>query len=149
MPMDKWDPFQEFLKLRNIFNELFERSFREHGLGEDVDPDFWKPPVDIYDSQDELVIQMEVPGVNRDEIDIEFSGSALIVKGERLPSFGKGQAEYHRIERQHGPFKRVIELPMPVDTDKIKATYNFGVLSIVLPIHSDSKAKKIPINVKS
>jgi len=149
MPMDKWDPFQEFLKLRNIFNELFERSFREHGLGEEVGPDFWMPPVDICSSVDEMTIHMEIPGVNREDIDIEFSGKSLIVKGERMPSFGKGQAEYHRIERQHGPFKRMVDLKMPVETDNIKASYDLGVLTIVLPIRQDAQAKKIPINVKS
>jgi HSP20 family protein len=147
--MDKWDPFQEFLKLRNIFNELFERSFREHGLGEEVGPDFWMPPVDIYDNQDQVAIQMEIPGVVRDEIEIEFSGGQLVVKGERLPTYREGQAEYHRIERQHGPFKRVIDLPVPVEAEKIEASYDQGVLSIVLPIRSDAKSKKIPINVKS
>jgi len=149
MPMDKWDPFQEFLKLRNIFNELFERSFREHTLGEEVGPDFWMPPVDIYDDQDHVSIKMEIPGVVRDDIDIEFSGGKLVIKGERLPTYGKGQAEYHRIERQHGPFRRVIDLPIPVETEKISARYDQGVLSIVLPIRSDAKVKKIPINVKS
>lgn len=149
MPMEKLDPFQEFLKLRNIFNELFERSFREHGLGEDVGTDYWMPPVDIFDDRDQVSIQMEIPGVNREDIDIEFSGDALIVKGERLPTYGEGQAEYHRIERKHGPFKRVIDLTIPVETEKIEASYDYGVLTIVLPIRRDARAKKIPINVRS
>jgi HSP20 family protein len=149
MPMDKWDPFQEFLKLRNIFNELFERSFQKHGLGEEVGPDFWIPPVDIYDSRDEVSIQMEIPGVRREEIDIEFSGGQLVIKGERLPTYGNGQADYHRIERRHGPFKRIIDLPVPVETESIQASYEHGVLTIVLPIRQDAKAKKIPINVKN
>jgi HSP20 family protein len=149
MPMDKWDPFQEFLKLRNIFNELFERSFREHGLGEDVGTDYWIPPVDILDDQDQVSIQMEIPGVNREDIDIEFCGAALVVKGERLPTYGNGQAEYHRIERKHGPFKRVIDLPVPVETEKTEASYEAGVLTIIVPIRPDARAKKIPINVKS
>ncbi len=149
MPMEKWDPFQEFLKLRNIFNELFERSFREHSLGEDVGPDYWTPPVDVYDNEDEMVIHMEIPGVNREEIDIEFSGGKLVIKGERLPTCGKGQAEYHRIERQHGPFRRIVDLPVPVKTENVQARYEHGVLTIVLPTHQKTKAKKIPINAKS
>jgi len=149
MPMDKWDPFQEFLKLRNIFNELFERSFREHSLGEELGPDFWMPPVDIFDDQEKVAIQMEIPGVNREDIDIEFSEGKLLIKGERLPTYGKGQADYHRIERRHGPFKRIVDLPVPVETEKIEARYENGVLTILLPVRADARAKKIPINVKS
>ena len=149
MPMDKWDPFQEFLKLRNIFNELFERSFREHTLGEDVGPDFWIPPVDIYDNQEDVTINLEIPGVVQKDIDIEFSGGKLVVKGERLPTYGKGQADYHRIERQHGPFKRVVDLPRPVETQNVQASYDQGVLTIVLPIREESKVRKIPINIES
>jgi HSP20 family protein len=147
--MDKWDPFQEFLKLRNIFNELFERSFREHSLGEEMGPDFWMPPVDICSNSQEMTVRMEIPGIDREKVEIEFSGKSLIVKGERMPSFGKGQADYHRIERRHGPFKRVIELRAPVETENIKASYDLGVLTIVLPIRQEFQAKKIPINVKS
>lgn len=145
--MDKWDPVEDLIKLRNRFNELFDRSFRDQLPGTGVGREYWNPPVDFYETEDSLILEAELPGLNRNDIDIEINGGQLIIRGERTNPFQMEQAAFHRVERQHGPFKRIVELPASVDPARIEATYESGLLMVVIPF-LEPKGRKIEVQAK-
>lgn len=145
MPKDEWNPLQELVRLRRRFNELFERSFLGAMPEDQVQHLHWEPPVDVYREGDSVVVLAEIPGVSRDQIDIEFKGNRLTIRGIRQPSSDDGQAIYHRLERRHGPFERQIVLNDPVVVDGIQAGYTDGVLTVELPLRTGPLTKKITI----
>jgi len=144
MPTDRSDPFQELVKLRELFYELFSRSFNEQFSDEGAGIQ-WAPSVDVYQTNDEIVILMEIPGLERDDFQIEFLDSRVVIKGERAMPFSEGQASVHRLERQHGHFERVIDLPIAIVANEISAEYNAGILAVKLPLHTSKKPRKIPV----
>ncbi len=147
MPMDKWDPVDDLIKLRNRFNDLFDRSFRDQLPGSGVGRAYWAPPVDFFETEDGLVLEAELPGMDRQDIDIEVNSGQLVIRGERSTPFQMEQAAFHRVERQHGPFKRIVDLPASVDPTRIEATYESGLLCIVIPF-LEPKGRKIEVQTK-
>jgi HSP20 family protein len=145
MPKDEWDPFQELVQLRKRFTELFEQSFLG-SLSEDQGPkSHWTPPVDVYHDGNQVVVKVEIPGVNRSEVDIQFKGNQLVIRGTRSPGCSSGQTVFHRVERQHGPFERVLPLNEAISVDDIQAQYHDGVLTIELPLQIGPVERKIKL----
>jgi HSP20 family protein len=145
MPIDRSDPFKELVKLRELFYELFGRSFSEQFQDEGMRGILWAPPVDVYQDQANVVVEMEIPGVDRNSVSIEYVGTQLSIKGERKAPYSEGHASVHRLERQHGAFCREIDLPVAIDAKDISASYESGILRVTLPVHSKKHPKKIPI----
>ena len=146
MPKNEWNPLQEVVRLRKSFNELFERSFLGALADDQTIHDHWSPLVDVYQTTDRVVVLAELPGVDQNEVDIEFKSNKLTIRGTRAPARGAGQAVFHRVERQHGPFERTVILQEPVLVDEIEATYEGGILTVVLPLRNAPIEKKIKLN---
>jgi HSP20 family protein len=106
----------------------------------------WTPPVDISEGPDAVMIHMDVPGIDADNIDISLAGNVLSVRGERNREQGK--ESYHRTERWYGPFQRSVEIPTNVDAGNIKANYKRGVLTLNLPKMKKRPAKKIEVETR-
>lgn len=149
MPMDKWDPFQDFVRLRNIFNELFDRTFQRQLLDDEMGLDRWAPHVDIYEDNESIVVLAELPGVKKDDVSIELSNDQLTISGERKASYRETDAAFHRVERRHGPFKREIAIPARVAHKNIQASMVAGILKVILPLKDKEGTKKISIKAKS
>jgi HSP20 family protein len=136
------DPFRE---LATLFENFAEPSAAKDQLmaGSFV------PPVDIYEDEHNLVLKLEVPGVNEENLDIQVENNTLSVKGER--SFEKDEKEenFHRIERRYGSFFRTFRLPNTVDSEKIEAHYDKGVLKISLAKKAEAKPKQIKVGVSN
>lgn len=143
--MDRWDPFEEFVRLRNLFNELFDRTFQKQIMDDDPGVDYWHPPIDVFESDKEVVIEAELPGVRTELIQIEFGDGILVIKGDKPAPFQAGEAVFHRIETRRGRFKREVKIPFMVDEPHIKAVVEAGLLTVVLPRGTTQKIKKIPI----
>jgi len=107
----------------------------------------WFPAVDVYEDKDNLMLKAELPGVKKEDVEISFHDGYLTLSGERKQEQKHEDAETYRTERWQGRFHRTISLPCRVDADKIKATYNEGVLTVTLPKAEEAKAKQIPITV--
>ncbi|MFO0752414.1 MAG: Hsp20/alpha crystallin family protein [Thermodesulfovibrionales bacterium] len=105
------------------------------------------PSVDIYEEGNELVMKADLPGVKRDEITIDLSGSTLTISGEKKQEEKLEKENYYRYERCHGSFHRSFELPEGIDRDKVSARFEDGVLEVRIPKTEEevSKSKKIPI----
>lgn len=134
------DPFRELASLFENFAES------RTGKGELTAGSF-VPAVDVYEDEHNLVLKLEVPGVNEEDLNIQAENNTLTVKGER--SFEKEEKEenFHRIERRYGSFQRTFRLPNTVDSDKIDAHYDKGVLKITVAKKAEAKPKQIKVGV--
>jgi HSP20 family protein len=124
------------------FDDLVARFFEEPGT---VTAQTWTPTSDIYETDDQIKICLDLPGMSREQIDIQLTGNnTLTIRGER--KFEEvDKAKYHRVERFYGNFTRSFVLPTNVEADKITATFKDGVLELVLPKVESAKARKISI----
>jgi len=108
----------------------------------------WFPAVDVFEDKDSLQVRAELPGMKKEDIEISLHDGYLTLSGERKQEEKHQDAEVYRSERWVGRFHRTISLPCSVVADKIKATYNEGVLTVNLPKAEEAKPKQIPISVK-
>ncbi|MBI3625248.1 MAG: Hsp20/alpha crystallin family protein [Candidatus Rokubacteria bacterium] len=144
--LDRWDPLRGLGEIQSEVNRLFDSFFgRPAGLG--AVERVWAPATDMYETKDVLVVSLELPGVKEKEVQVSITNDILTVKGERSQLQEVKDENYHRLERWFGKFERNIPLPLPVQTDKAKATYRDGVLEIKLPKAEAVKPKEIKIDV--
>ena len=153
---DFWNlsPLRRMTSLRDEFDNLFNLAFGRLASpklsnGHELQLlEGWFPPVDVYEDKDNLFVKAELPGLKKEDIHISVDGGNLTVTGERKHEEKQKDGEVYRSERWEGRFHRSISLPCRVETDKIKATYNEGVLTVTLPKAEDAKPKQIPVSVK-
>lgn len=93
----------------------------------------WLPPTDVYETEEEFVVLMELPGMEREEIKISFTEGVLTIRGERRDRNRSSHVHYHQMEIRYGPFQREIYFPLPLDREGIKAQYRQGLLRVALP----------------
>ena len=105
----------------------------------------WAPPVDIFERQDYLVIRAEVPGVQKEDMDVRIENGVLTLHGERKQETEVQEENAHRMERVYGAFTRSFSLPTTVDAAKVAATYKDGVLEVTVPKAESAKPKKVEI----
>lgn len=147
MGMVKWDPLQELKSMQEQMNRLFELS-RDRSAGEPFEQGLWQPPVDIYEDDREVVVAMEVPEIDLQDIQVQVEENLLIIRGERKLERAETKQNYHRIERSYGNFRRSFSLPASVDQNRIAASCRMGVLRIVLPKREESTKRHIDVEVK-
>jgi HSP20 family protein len=140
MSLSHFDPLANL----RVFEDAFTRL-----LNEPQDSRPWEPAVDIYESENELVLKADLPDVELKDIDVRVENQTLTIAGERKfekNDTGKG---YHRLERSYGRFTRSFAVPNAFDTDHIAADYKNGVLSVSLPKKEAAKPRQIKIEVKA
>ena len=108
---------------------------------------FWTPIVDISETGEAILIDVELPGVQQQDIQLNLEGTTLVLKGERRFCEADG-AEYHRLERTYGEFQRVFTLPINVQGDKVRAALKDGILRLTLPKVEAARPKQIQVNVE-
>ena len=145
MAIIRWDPFRDLVTLRERMNRLFEDAFTSRGEEKDLVASSWSPSVDIYETENEIVLTAEVPGVNEKNIEIKLEDNTLSLKGERNFEKETKEENYHRIERAYGSFYRSFTLPRNIDQDNIKAESENGLLRITMPKKPELKPKKVKI----
>lgn len=149
MAIVRWDPFQDLISLQERMNRLFEQTLdRSRGEGEGMVAGTWAPAVDIYETPDSIVLQAELPGLSKDDIDIQVRDNVLTLKGERRSEKEVKEGNYLRVERAYGGFQRAFTLPAAVQADKIRAVFKDGVLDVSIPKAEETKPKQIKIDVK-
>ncbi|HEY6877014.1 MAG TPA: Hsp20/alpha crystallin family protein [Polyangiales bacterium] len=132
-----WDPFADL----NRFQREFEKSFFQ---GRNRPADF-APMVDVHEDDEALVLRADLPGVKREDIEIQVDGNVLTLKGERKLESESEKRRYHRVERSYGSFVRQWQLPTNVDATKVDAAFDNGILTLKLPKKEEQKARKIEI----
>lgn len=141
----QWDPFAGSRDLQKEMNRLVDVFSKRADRAATPPEVAWTPAADIYETKDEMVAVLELPGVSQKEINISLVGDTLSVRGERHREDQVGEENYYRVERTYGPFSRTLLLPSVVDADRIKAVYKNGLLEIRLPKREEAKPKPIPI----
>lgn len=143
----RWDPFREFVTLQDRMNRLFRDS--QGGQEEALTTTTFAPPVDVYEDEHNVILKIEVPGIDEKDIDVRVENNTLTVHGERKFEKEEKEENYRRLERQYGSFTRTFTLPTTVDHENIHADYDKGVLKIQLAKKAEAKPKQIKINVGS
>lgn len=151
MAIVRWEPFRDVMGVQERMNRLFEEAFR--GVQRPGEEDWalggsWAPLVDIYEHEGNIVLKAELPGIDPKDVDVQVENNVLTLRGERRIDSEVKREHYHRVERAYGTFSRSFTLPTVVDTEKIKAEFQAGVLRLTLPTKEEAKPKQISISVK-
>jgi len=130
--------------VRNELDRVFESSFNSflRPLGS---LNRWNPAVDVHQDNEKFTVYVELPGLKKEEIEISLNGDTLTIGGERKHEATPEQG--FRTERYFGKFQRSLTLPVPVNSEKVNATYTDGILKIVLPKAEEAKPKQIPVSL--
>ncbi|HEV2861475.1 MAG TPA: Hsp20/alpha crystallin family protein [Pyrinomonadaceae bacterium] len=145
MSITRFDPFRDLRTLQDEVNRLFStnfsRSFGEEGFTRGA----WAPSVDIFENKDEIVLEAELPGMNREDFELTIENNVLTLRGERRFEKKDEADNYHRVERAYGQFSRSFTLPQTVSPEGATAEYKNGVLRVVLHKREEVKARRIEI----
>jgi HSP20 family protein len=137
MAIIRWDPFREMTQLQNRFDRLFDAVGGRQ--------ESWLPAVDVFDTQDAVVLKAELAGMKPDDIQIEVEDNVLTIKGERKFEEKVDEERYYRVERRFGAFQRSLALPQGVKADQIEAAYDEGILTVTVPKAEQEKPKRIEV----
>jgi HSP20 family protein len=138
----KWEPFRDLMVMQDRMTRLFDETL-SRVWKEEVPRGVWSPPVDILEKGTEVILKIDLPEMDQNEIDIKVEENALIIQGERKFIKETSDTNYLQIERPYGTFRRTFAIPRGIDQEKIKAAYKDGVLRVVLPKREVVHPKKI------
>jgi HSP20 family protein len=130
----RWDPLRDLLALHEQFGQL---------VGTDAPG--WTPPVDLYETSSAFVLTAELPGLNREDVEIHAEESRIVIRGQRA-SGSVACEQYHRVERGHGRFSRAFLLPEPIDVDSVAADLRDGLLTVTIPKANGRGARRIDVS---
>jgi HSP20 family protein len=145
--LEPWSSVRDIGEVQSEMNRLFDGFFgrpAQPGVSERV----WAPVADMYETKDELVVKLDLPGMNEKDVQVSITGDLLSIKGQRFETQEAKQESYYRAERWTGRFERIFQVPVPVQADKVHATYREGVLTVTLPKVEAVKPKDIKIDVQ-
>jgi HSP20 family protein len=142
-----WPTFDRLSSLREEIDRLFESPFGELARTSQL-LSGWSPAIDMYEDENNFIVQAELPGMKKEDLGISLHDGALTISGERRSEEKHEDADTYRSERFFGRFHRTVTLPKAVDADKVKATYKDGVLIVTLPKTEEVKPKHIEVSVK-
>src|SRR5512133_3791332 len=145
MTMARYDPFRDLRSLQDEVNRLFTgnvgRTFDDEGIARGS----WHPSVDIYENKDQLVLEAELPGMNREDFDLSIENNIITLRGERRFEKKEDTDNYHRVERAYGSFTRSFTLPNSITGEGVTADYRNGVLRVTIPKREETKARRIEV----
>lgn len=142
MAIVRWDPIKDLMSMHDRMNKIFDETLSKTAQGSYGD---WLPPVDIFETEDEVVLIAEIPGVKEEELDIQMSEGVLTLKGEKKYPMDGENDNYYRLERSYGKFNRSFTIPSTVDVNSVKASLKEGLLRITLKKRSEVQPKVIKV----
>lgn len=145
MALVRWDPVRELDSFQSDMNRLFDGFFGRRDASTTGYGRRWLPAMDLVETDDELVLRADLPGLGRDDIEIEVKDNVLTVSGERQAEHEDKGEGYYRVERSFGRFSRSLDLPSGVDADGVSAEFEQGVLEIRIPKPAERKPTRVEI----
>ena len=142
----RWEPFRNLASFQGQMNRMFEDAFFRGRTG-DSTLTTWAPPVDIYETENELVVKADLPDLNEKDLDVHVENNMLTIRGERKFEQEVSEDSYLRVERVYGSFTRSFSLPNTVNAEAIKAEYRNGTLTVRMPKREESKPRQVKVNV--
>jgi HSP20 family protein len=143
--LTRWEPMREMITLREAMDRLFDDAFTRPMSASGVSV---IPALDLYETSDEIVVRVNLPGMKSDDVQISVTGDMLTLRGEVKPAGNQKDVTYHILERKAGVFERTVTLPADVQAEKAKADFENGVLTITMPKSEIAKPKTISIKSK-
>jgi HSP20 family protein len=147
MAIVRWEPFRDLVSTHRDFDRLFREAFTPFFGEGDLSTRTWAPPVDIYETENDIVLKAELPGVDPKDVEVRVEDNTLYLKGERKFEKEVKDENYHRVERAYGSFARSFTLPNSIDSENVKADYKDGLLTLTMPKREEAKPKRIKIAV--
>ena len=144
MSIVRLNPFNEMVGFQREMNRLFEDFFPAR-KGESSDSAVWRPTVDLHEDENAYIVDVELPGVNKEDVKINFQDGLLSISGERNYENESKEKDAHRLERFYGRFYRSFNFPNAVNGDDIVASYENGVLKVSVPKAEEVKPRQIEI----
>ena len=149
MSIVRWEPFSDLMSLREAMDRLFEESVLRPGSRILAPYGASELALDMYETDDELVVTAALSGVKPEDVDITITGDTLQIKGETKSETKVEKANYLRQERRYGAFSRTIALPAPIQADKAEAKFKDGVLTLSIPKAAEAKPKSIKVKTEN
>src|SRR5687768_6696784 len=143
-----WSPFRHLSLLRDEIDHLFDSPLNALTTNAQQFLNGWLPTIDLFEDENRLVLKAELPGMKKEDIDISLHGDVLTLSGERKEDGIFDKAEAYRAERFLGRFQRTLTLPVMVDSRKVEASYQDGILTVTLPKAEEAKSKQIEVKVQ-
>jgi len=143
--LTRWEPVREMMSLREAMDRLFDDAFTRPLSVSGVSG---MPAIDLYQTNDDVVVKASLPGLKAEDVDITVTGETLILRGEFRQDNEQKETNYHLREQRYGSFERSILLPTDVEANKAKADFDNGILTITMPIAEAVKPKSITIKAK-
>jgi len=147
MTLVKWEPFRDLMAMQDRMTRMIDETLSRIWK-EEVRQGVWSPAVDIVERGDEVILKVDLPEVNQNEIDIRTEENTLIVQGERKFIKESSEENYLQVERPYGAFRRTFSIPRAIDQEGIRASYKDGVLRVVLPKKQEAQPKQIVVGPK-
>ena len=144
MALVRWEPGREVDSLQSEVNRVFDAFFG--GTGNASRARRWVPPMDLVETEEHLVLRADLPGMKRDDVDIEIKDGALSVSGERKAEHEENAEGYYRVERAYGRFSRSLTLPDGIEPDAVEASFADGVLEVRIPKPAQRKPHRVEIH---
>lgn len=145
----RWEPFKDLLSLQDRMNQLFEESLaRGTAKQPDERPAHWSPAVDILETESEIILMAEVPGLDLEDIELQIRDNVLTFRGERTIENAVKKEHYFRIERAYGNFSRSFTLPSTIDQEHVEARLKDGILDVRMPKRTQGSGRSITVEVK-
>ncbi len=149
MALVRWRPRGNFVDVRDEVDRLFDTFLPAEFKAEHPVTAAWVPRVDVAETDNEVIVTMELPGVERKDAKLSVEDNVLTIGGEKKQEKEIKEKNYHCVERRYGTFGRSFVLPTRIQADKVKATFKDGILTIKLPKIEEAKSKEIPIEIQS
>lgn len=148
MARSEWDPLKELETVQRRMNQLFESAMDRTNFDAEGGFGGWVPAADLYETAEEVVAHVELPGIAPADVSLRLDGDALVVEGERRMERATPGEQYHRVERSYGRFQRRLALPTGVDRDSAEARFRDGVLVVTLRKSTDDRSRSIRLEIR-
>jgi HSP20 family protein len=145
MALVRWDPGREVDTLQSEVNRIFDTFFG----GSDTRARRWVPAMDLVETEDHLVLRADLPGLEKDDVNVEVKDGVLTISGERRAEHEEKSEGFHRVERAFGSFSRSLSLPDGIDAEKVAADFDKGVLEVRIPKPEERKPHRVSIGAES
>lgn len=147
MSLIRWSPARELNRMHDDLNRLFSGFLSGDALETSFARGAWEPVVDISETPESYLVSAELPGLTKDDVNINYEDGILSIRGEKKQEKEEKRKNYHRVERSFGAFERSFRVPSRVLVDKIEAKFKDGVLHLLLPKAEEARPKEIPIKI--
>lgn len=138
------DPFENLRNLEKQLSQVFQNEENEDQPSNGLTS--WRPRVDVYEENDELVFEVDASGIDKDDLDVSIEDNRLTIRGERKAEHEQSNRDYYRSERVYGTFQRSFALPDSIAEEDVSASYDNGVLTISTPLSQTAEKRSVPIS---